>query len=266
MNADRFAELAPLAALGALDGGERGAFEAHAGGCAACRGEHLAFAGVAARLPLALATVPPPPGLRARVLAAASAPAREGAARQAGRLPLWLAAAACAVLAVSSVVFREQRDAARDQALATERRIEALEAELRAAEAVRASLEQRLAEAGRFRELVGHPESRLASLAGLPAAPQARARVVFNTGSREAVLLVAGLPPAPEGKAYEVWVIGRGAPAPAGVFHVDEQGAAVVRLPTVEETARVRTFAVTLEPAGGVRAPTGPMVLAGAVS
>jgi anti-sigma-K factor RskA len=33
----------------------------------------------------------------------------------------------------------------------------------------------------------------------------------------------------------------------------------------VEETRSVKTFAVTIEPAGGTAAPTGPMVLAGAV-
>jgi anti-sigma-K factor RskA len=32
------------------------------------------------------------------------------------------------------------------------------------------------------------------------------------------------------------------------------------------EIAEVRTFAVTLEPAAGAPAPTGPMVLAGAAS
>jgi anti-sigma-K factor RskA len=267
MNADRYAELAPLAALGALDGAERGEFEAHAGGCADCRGELAAFAGLAARLPLALAPAPPSPALRRRVLASATGAAapRPAPARRPGRLPLWLATAAGLVLAVSAVVFREQRDTARASAEAAARRLERLEAELRAARNVRVSLEQTIAEAGRFRELVAHPESRLASLAGLEKAPQARARIVFNTGSCEAVLLVAGLPRAPEGQAYEVWVIGRGAPVPAGVFQVDAEGTAVFRLPVVQETARVRTFAITLEPAGGTPAPTGPMLLAGAV-
>jgi anti-sigma-K factor RskA len=37
-------------------------------------------------------------------------------------------------------------------------------------------------------------------------------------------------------------------------------------MPRLEDTARPQTFAVTVEPAGGSPAPTGPMVLAGAVS
>jgi anti-sigma-K factor RskA len=40
----------------------------------------------------------------------------------------------------------------------------------------------------------------------------------------------------------------------------------VLRLPAVDETSRVKTFAVTIEPDGGTPAPTGSMVLAGAVS
>ena len=37
-------------------------------------------------------------------------------------------------------------------------------------------------------------------------------------------------------------------------------------VPDVDETAQVKTFAVTVEPAEGTPAPTGPMVLAGTVS
>ena len=87
-----------------------------------------------------------------------------------------------------------------------------------------------------FRELVAHRESRQTLLAGLPAAPAAVARVVWNPGTREAVLLAAGLEPAPPGKVYEAWVIAGGAPVPAGTFQVDASGKAVLRLPTVDET------------------------------
>jgi hypothetical protein len=47
---------------------------------------------------------------------------------------------------------------------------------------------------------------------------------------------------------------------------VDASGRAVFRLPVLEETTRVRTFAVTVEPATGSAASTGPTVLAGAAS
>ena len=89
---------------------------------------------------------------------------------------------------------------------------------------------------------------------------------MFNPASREAVLIASGLDAAPEGKGYEVWVISKAAPVPAGVFQVDASGNAVHRLPAIAEVEWAKTFAVTVEPMAGVPAPTGPMVLAGAVS
>jgi anti-sigma-K factor RskA len=78
------------------------------------------------------------------------------------------------------------------------------------------------------------------------------------------LLIAQGLPPAPEGKAYELWAIaGKNAPVPAGVFTVDATGAGSLRVPPIRMEGTVDTFAVTLEPAGGVAAPTGAMCLAG---
>ena len=71
-------ELASLYALGALDGQEQAAFEAHlAEGCGACRAEVAGLAGVAALLGLAVEPVAPPPALRQRLLARAGRPAAE---------------------------------------------------------------------------------------------------------------------------------------------------------------------------------------------
>jgi anti-sigma-K factor RskA len=104
-------------------------------------------------------------------------------------------------------------------------------------------------------------------LAGLDPAPRARGRVLWNAASREAILLASGLERAPAGKAYEIWVIGPSKkPVPAGLFQPGPDGSVVVALPRVEDTARPNTFAVTVEPAAGSAAPTGDMVLAGAVS
>ena len=54
-------------AADALDAGERDAFEVHLGTCDACRQEVAELTATTARLGSAEA-VPPPPGLRARVL------------------------------------------------------------------------------------------------------------------------------------------------------------------------------------------------------
>jgi anti-sigma-K factor RskA len=73
--------------------------------------------------------------------------------------------------------------------------------------------------------------------------------VVTPTG--EAALVVRRLAPAPEGKDYEIWVFEDGVPQRAGLF--ERPGVAVLTRPV----AGGQTVAVTLEPDGGVDAPTG---------
>lgn len=266
---DTFRDWAPLAALDALDGPDRAAFESHLQGCGDCSRELRGDRAAARRLPWSLAPVMPSPALKRRVLEAVAADAPQHGARAperlAGRTFRWttllaaLTTAAALVLGLTLFATREERDQARRTAEANRGTTEATRAELAQ---VREQLER---EAG-FRELVAHPDSRVTPLASLAAGSGARARMVWNPASRAAVLLVSGLAKAPEGSTYEVWVIADGAPVPAGLFQVDSEGRVHFALPTLEATTQVRTFAVTIEPVGGRPAPSGPMVLAGRVS
>jgi len=260
------AELIPLAALGALDGEDAHSFKAHVAACDRCRADVAAFERVAAQIALSLDPVPPRPSLRARVLEAAVPAAASRPARPRRPLLAYAALAAALVMAVGSLLAHRQREDALQQARAAEVQAREQESRARSAESQLEALRKTVAEDRALRDLLAHPGSRVTALAGLAIAPLAHGRVIWKPDSQEAVLLTLGLAPAPPGKAYEAWVIGAGAPVPAGVFQVDTEGKAVVRLPKVEETSRAKTFAVTLEPAGGVPAPTGPMVLAGAVS
>jgi hypothetical protein len=267
MSADRFIELAPLSALDALDGDDRAGFDAHVSGCAACRAELIAYQAIAARLALALAPAPPRAGLLndilARAVPAPAAPVRP--APRPGAFAL-LATAAAVMLAVGLVLALQQREAALRVADQERQRAEQFQVELVQLREELSEARAALAHERGLRELVAQPAARLATLAALPPAPGAAARVVWHPETREAWLLASGLAPAPAGKGYEVWVIGQAAPVPAGVFQVDAQGNAVFRMPQVDETAKVKTFAVTVEPEAGTPAPTGPMVLAGTVS
>jgi anti-sigma-K factor RskA len=262
MSDDRYLELAPLAALGALDGEDRTGFDVHLPGCPACRRELEAFGGLVARLPLGLEPVPPRSALGLRVLTQAHTTVAAGS-RGGWAVPA-LATAAAVAMAVGFVVARAERDTARRDAARAREASMQLEAELGRLRADLVTMRASLSREQGLRDLVAHPDARLAKLAALAPAPGATARVVWNPKSREAWLVASGLTPAPEGKGYEVWVIGSAAPVPAGVFQVDLEGRAFFKLPEVEETAEVKTFAVTLEPAAGTPAPTGPMVLAGA--
>ncbi len=78
-----------------------------------------------------------------------------------------------------------------------------------------------------------------------------------------AELAVSGLAAAPQGKAYEIWVIEAGkAPRPAGLFGGGSK--TVVRL--TRPVPAGATVAVTLERAGGVPAPTSPVLASARLS
>jgi len=47
------------------------------------------------------------------------------------------------------------------------------------------------------------------------------------------------------------------------VLNVDDKGNNIMELGTLPETGRIKKFAVTLEPPGGVPQPTGEMYLIG---
>jgi anti-sigma-K factor RskA len=81
----------------------------------------------------------------------------------------------------------------------------------------------------------------------------ARATLLVDR-SGDAVLAVRRLPPPPAGKAYEIWVIAGGKAAPAGWV----RGTLAALTRPVPPGASV---AVSVEPAGGSRQPTGRLLL-----
>lgn len=115
----------------------------------------------------------------------------------------------------------------------------------------------------RFLALLHDPGTALVALSGLEPAPSARARIVWNEDAG-GFLVADGLPPTPAGKVYQLWAIaGKNPPVSAGVFTVDAKGAGSLRVPRLSGVSKVDVFTVTLEPAGGLPAPSGWMYLAG---
>jgi anti-sigma-K factor RskA len=107
-------------------------------------------------------------------------------------------------------------------------------------------------------DLLRDPATRVMVLRGAGPAAGAQGRVVWHERAG-GYLLATNLPPPGPGRTYELWVLSAGTPRPAGTFEVGRSGEATVR---VEPAGSVDGFAVTLEPEGGVPAPTGPLVLA----
>src|SRR5439155_12447225 len=176
--------------------------------------------------------------------------------------PRWLsglATGAAVAFGVGLIFTLHQRDAARHEVEELHGQTDALQSRLRAIDQDREALQRRLAWEASLRDLVAHPEARTTALANPGAG--ARGRVVWNPATREAVLVASGLDPAPPGKAHAGRVNACGAASPAGLFQVEPDGRAAFRLPALEQMTRVRSLSVTLEPASGTPAPTGPVVL-----
>jgi hypothetical protein len=108
------------------------------------------------------------------------------------------------------------------------------------------------------------PRVQVALLKGLEGTPAARGKLLWNPGTKQGILWVSGLPPLPPGKSYELWAFVGDQPVPAGTFDAASDAPAVIpleRQASFDDTAA--HFAVTVEPRGGVPAPTGATVLSG---
>jgi len=256
MNHEPFETLASVYAVGALDGDDLVRFEAHLrDGCAECeavvRASTDALAGVAAR---ATPTIPPA-HVRDALLRRADASSRPRPARF--RWVRWATATAAAV--VAAAVFTAGVVASRyEKRIGILARETALVRDQMRRE--QAALRDEVTRAREVAVLLRDPATRVVALNGLAAAPDASGRIVWHEKAG-GQLYVAGLPPAPPGKVYELWTIAGPTLRPAGVFAVDERGSASLAVAPVDD-GPVNVFAVTVEPAGGVPAPTGPMLLA----
>jgi len=239
--------------LGSLDDEERRAFEAHVSACGECASEVRAFQRVSAALGMGVAQRTPPAGLRDRVLAAVGGtPTRDWA--------VWLPVAAMLVLTIAMGIY-----AARLQV-----RVEGLEARLNNALAQVAAADQLVADsrrvAGELQSAMGvlaAPDLARIDLAGQAAAPSARARALWSR-ARGMVFTASNLPPLPSGRVYQVWVVAGAAPISAGLLMPDASGGGMVYFNTPPDIPAPRAIAVTLEPAGGLPAPTGAFYLMGA--
>ena len=106
------------------------------------------------------------------------------------------------------------------------------------------------------------PATQMVVLAGQAPAPTARARMMWHAKAG-GVFVAAGLPAAPAGKAYQLWAIAGSTRRSRRPLQRRRRrgreplGAAAARVATVD------AFAVTLEPAGGLPAPSGAMYLLG---
>ena len=271
---DDLVGLAPAYVLGTLEPDERRTFETHLAGCDVCASEVRSLGRVTAGLAQSVPQVTPRAALRDRVLFAVAGDARATAvgareathSKTAGRsrwvMGNWLAYAACVALATVAVLY----------AMNLRARVESLEARLEVAHSRLAAADRAMVDARRAAFETQSATAVLAAadltrvdLQGAPAAPQAAGRALWSR-QNGMVFAATNLPPLPAKRIYQVWVVAGGAPVSAGLVAPDDTGRGVAIFRTLIDVSSPVTVAVTIEPEGGVPAPTGAFYLTGTSS
>jgi len=181
-------------------------------------------------LPLATATEPPP-GLRARVLAAAERKTHAGRVRPPRRI-VWsrfaAAAAAALALALGLDAYRVRRELALQQQVTSV-----------------------LLEPNVVRSFT------------LTGASGAYGRVTLDLDAKRGAVVLASLPPVPAGRIYRLWAEVGEKTVPCGDFRARPDGSVVAQFPVPIEsyTAPLGNLFVTVEAPAPGEVPTGPRVM-----
>jgi hypothetical protein len=131
-------------------------------------------------------------------------------------------------------------------------------------EAMVAERDQQVAAASQEASWLKEPRVQVALLKGLEGNPAARVWLLWNPGTRQGILRVSGLPPLPLEKSYELWAFAGDQPVPAGTFDAKSDAVTVIPISKPESLGEAFVkFAVSVEPKGGVPAPSGAVVLTG---
>ena len=229
-------------AMDAIPAADRARFERHLARCEECAREIASLREATARLATA-AAVPPPPGLKERVLAAAAqtrqhapetdaagARARRGSPRLPRRLTVTVAAAAAAVAVGAAVVFGVSNGSMRDQLSQDQASSQQIAAVLTAKDAT----------------------MRTGAVRGGDTVT-----IVMSHAMDALVFTAAGLHPLPASRGYELWLIG-----PAGDRPVTMLSSTAMTGPVIASGLRPGDhLALTAEPSGGTARPTAPMML-----
>lgn len=273
MSHEDYKEMLPLYCLGTVEEAEVRLLKEHLTICAECRAEVDQWTDTTSALAYAAAPAEPSPEVRSRILenvrllkasaggtklaqtderlepksepAVVHLPVRSWGSQQ-KFLALAASLAFVALIASLYVVW------SRTQALQAD--VARLSRELDEKERKLASLEQ-------DREILTSPTGAVAMLKGTPMAEKAQGKLMYDQKTGRAIFMASDLPPAPAGKAYQLWYIAGTHVMPGSVFNIDESGRAMMHDQLPPEARDATVFAVTLEPASGVNAPTGEKYL-----
>ncbi len=250
--------LIPAYALGALDGDDLRELEEHLeGGCETCERELLESTRQVEALAETVEPQAPSELLKARL--DRELDRREGVEVRSSSKRGWQVAAALLLAVVSWSLWERAKLQRANMQLESDRAsaLSQLASVQEQLDETRVAL-TRLARAGR---IVAAPDTRAVLLASLEAGANARAQTYVDPATRSAVFYASNLAPLEKDRTYQLWFIADGTPVSAGVFLAETNGTATVLVDDTAAIDDIQLWAVTIEPAGGVPQPTGPMVL-----
>lgn len=258
---DDYKELLPAHALSSLDAQDARVLNQHLAECDECRRELADWENTAAELALGANPAEPSSHVRARIM---NAVRKEKQSQSESRVvtfpqnrkdtwaslrPIGAIAAGVLFLVLISwiIVLVQQNRRLRRENDTLAHQNQWMDTELN--------------RSSQFVGMLDEPGAKYTILHGSDHATGGTGHLVYDkTG--QAMLMVDGLPPLPAGKEYQFWsIVGRNPPIPGGTFVPDDVGRAQLTHRVPEQALEGAVFAVTLEPAGGVRAPTGAIYL-----
>jgi anti-sigma-K factor RskA len=222
--------LLPAHALGSLSPEEAARVEEHLPGCPECRQQLAAWREVTAALAFGVEQLTPPEGLETRLMA------RLEERRPSRKAPLIFRFQRPVLAAVASVLI-------------------AVLAAGNVALCVRQS----------------QPHSSVTSslitvfLTGTQDAHDAYGTVVIDRDDNHGIMAVRGLQPLDPSHAYQLWLVRSGERRSGGVFSVNADGYGSLQITVPSDFRGFTSFGISIEPATGSPAPTGPRVMKGTI-
>jgi len=246
LSCDERREAIFLYAAEALDADESAELRAHLdAGCPRCLGQLAEAQALLASLSLALDPVEPPAGLRARVLAGATAEAKPAARARAPFVPMALAAGIAALVAFGAgMALTRARVAELERTLAE----------------LQLDVERTRAVIG----VVSAPDVRLLDLSGEALDFRGTARLYWDYATGSCYLRGTKFKPPGDGQTYVLWFTdGDGEPLRGGPIQLAQTGEATLLTEMPREIDVSADVYVTAESDPAVAKPSGKPVLRG---
>lgn len=284
-----FLELAALACFEPLPADDAAELETHLAACVGCREAASGFDAAAGALAWSLPPVTPPAGLKAKVFErllaesqltpadgtlAPAAPPRltlvhDLSADRAKREkrapvepPVWRAAAIGSIVGLLAslalnVYFWGHVGSLGGQLAVLQSDKVAMEQKVAG---MHQQAEQRIAQLA----VLQARDTLMAKIPGLPMAKDASAMLFWSATEQAWLVAASGMPQASANQTYQLWAVTQeGQKISMGTFGVDPHGSAVMRIELPKGGMKPAAAAVSLEPAGGMPQPTGPIVMMG---